>query len=86
MRPTTTINYSDIGSVFKSEQYREVVEPVGFAQSMGNAGLSLVIEILECCSSKGQDSATSPSQMENLSRVEHCNHLKLRESQSLNPI
>ncbi|MDA2962134.1 MAG: IS3 family transposase, partial [Actinomycetota bacterium] len=42
-----TIIHSDMGSVFKSEHYRNAVKQAGLVQSMGNAGLSFANQMIE---------------------------------------
>ncbi|MBI3429442.1 MAG: DDE-type integrase/transposase/recombinase [Actinobacteria bacterium] len=42
-----TIIHSDMGSVFKSERYRNAVKQAGLVQSMGNAGLSFANQAIE---------------------------------------
>jgi len=42
-----TIIHSDMGSVFKSERYRNAVRQAGLIQSMGNAGLSFANQMIE---------------------------------------
>lgn len=42
-----TIIHSDMGSVFKSEHYRNAVKQAGLVQSMGNAGLSFANQSIE---------------------------------------
>ncbi len=44
---TGTIIHSDMGSVFKSERYRNAVRQAGLVQSMGNAGLSFANQAIE---------------------------------------
>jgi len=44
---TATIIHSDMGSVFKSERYRNAVKQAGLIQSMGNAGLSFANQSIE---------------------------------------
>lgn len=44
---TGTIIHSDMGSVFKSEHYRNAVKLTGLVQSMGNAGLSFANQVIE---------------------------------------
>ena len=44
---TATITHSDMGSVFKSEHYRNAVKKAGLIQSMGNAGLSFANQMIE---------------------------------------
>jgi len=44
---TGTIIHSDMGSVFKSEHYRNAVKQAGLVQSMGNAGLSFANQVIE---------------------------------------
>ena len=46
-KPAGTIVHSDMGSVFKSEHYRNAVKQAGLVQSMGNAGLSFANQIIE---------------------------------------
>jgi len=46
-KPKGTIVHSDMGSVFKSEHYRNAVAQAGFIQSMGNAGLSFANQMIE---------------------------------------
>lgn len=43
----STIIHSDMGSVFKSEHYRNAVKQAGLVQSMGNAGLSFANQAIE---------------------------------------
>lgn len=42
-----TIIHSDMGSVFKSEHYRNAVKQAGLFQSMGNAGLIFANQVIE---------------------------------------
>jgi len=42
-----TVIHSDMGSVFKSEHYRNAVKQAGLIQSMGNAGLSFANQAIE---------------------------------------
>ena len=42
-----TIIHSDMGSVFKSEHYRNALKQAGLVQSMGNAGLSFANQMIE---------------------------------------
>lgn len=42
-----TIIHSDMGSVFKSEHYRNALKQAGLVQSMGNAGLSFANQVIE---------------------------------------
>jgi len=44
---TGTIIHSDMGSVFKSEHYRNALKQAGLVQSMGNAGLSFANQAIE---------------------------------------
>jgi len=44
---TGTIIHSDMGSVFKSEHYRNAVRQAGLVQSMGNVGLSFANQMIE---------------------------------------
>ena len=44
---TVTIINSDLGSVFKSERYRNAVKQARLVQSMGNAGLSFANQAIE---------------------------------------
>ncbi len=46
-RTTGIIIHSDMGSVFKSEHYRNTVRQAGLVQSMGNAGLSFANQMIE---------------------------------------
>lgn len=46
-RTKETIIHSDMGSVFKSEHYRNAVKQAGLVQSMGNAGLSFANQMIE---------------------------------------
>jgi transposase InsO family protein len=45
--PVKTIIHSDMGSVFKSEHYRNALKQAGLVQSMGNAGLSFANQMIE---------------------------------------
>ncbi len=44
---TGTIIHSDMGSVFKSEHYKNAAKRAGLVQSIGNAGLSFVNQMIE---------------------------------------
>ena len=46
-KPKGTIVHSDIGSVFKSEDYRYAVAQAGFTQSMCHVGLSFANQMIE---------------------------------------
>ena len=46
-KPKGTIVHSDMGSVFKSEHYRNALKQAGLVQSMGNAGLSFANQMIE---------------------------------------
>lgn len=46
-RTTGTILHSDMGSVFKSEHYRNAAKQAGLVQSMGNLGLVFANQMIE---------------------------------------